>query len=53
MDGLFGSEVVSFVHNRELARWEEAEDRLDYYRGHHAGREAFLDSQEPRETDAI
>jgi hypothetical protein len=43
MDGLFGSTEKSFVHNSELARWEEAADRLDYYRGHRAGREAFLD----------
>jgi ribosomal protein L37AE/L43A len=51
MDGLFGSEV-SFVHNRELARWEDATDRLDYYRGHRAGWEAFLGSEEPRGADA-
>ena len=51
MDGHFGS-ATSFVHNRELARWEDTTDRLDYYRGHHAGREAFLGIQEPRETDA-
>jgi hypothetical protein len=31
MDGLFGC-AVSFIHNRELARWEDAADRLDYYR---------------------
>jgi hypothetical protein len=40
-DGIFGSQE-SFVHNRELARWEDATDRLDYYRGHHAGRQAYL-----------
>ena len=51
MDGLFGSTENSFVHNSELARWEDATDRLDYYRGHRAGREAFLlGSQEPREA---
>jgi ribosomal protein L37AE/L43A len=45
-DGLFGSSVGrSFVHNRELARWEDAADRLDYYRGHRASQEAFLGSQ--------
>jgi hypothetical protein len=37
MDGLFGGSA-SFVHNRELARWEDATDRVDYYRGHRAGR---------------
>jgi len=52
MDGLFGSSEKSFVHNRELARWEDAADRLDYYRGHRAGREAFLGSEEPRGADA-
>jgi ribosomal protein L37AE/L43A len=35
-EGLFGS-THSFVHNRGLARWEDAHDRLDYYRGHRAG----------------
>ena len=50
MDGLFGSSEKSFVHNRELARWEDAADRLDYYRGHRAGREAFLESVVPREA---
>lgn len=50
MDGFFGSEV-SFVHERDLAKWEDATDRLDYYSGHHAGREAFLlDREEPREA---
>ena len=36
-EGLLGS-TQSFVHNDELARWEDANDRLDYYRGHRAGR---------------
>ena len=36
-EGLFGS-THSFVHNRGLARWEDAHDRLAYYRGHRAGR---------------
>ena len=54
MDRLFGSTEKSFVHNRELARWEEAAERLDYYRGHHAGREAFLlGSEEPCEAERI
>ena len=50
MDGLFGSAEKSFVHNRELARWKDATDRLDYYRGHRAGQEASLDSVAPREA---
>jgi ribosomal protein L37AE/L43A len=36
-EGLFGS-AKSLVHNEGLARWEDAHDRLDYYRGHRAGR---------------
>ena len=36
-EGLLGS-TQSFVHNDGLARWEDARDRLDYYRGHRAGR---------------
>jgi len=36
-EGLFGS-TDSFVHNGGLARWEGAHDRLEYYRGHRAGR---------------
>jgi ribosomal protein L37AE/L43A len=36
-DGLFGG-TESFVRNEGLARWEDAHDRLEYYRGHRAGR---------------
>jgi len=36
-EGLFGS-AKSLTHNAGLARWEDAHDRLDYYRGHRAGR---------------
>ena len=36
-DGLFGI-TGSFVHNEGLARWEDAHDRIDYYRGHRVGR---------------
>jgi ribosomal protein L37AE/L43A len=36
-EGLLGS-TQSFVHNGGLARWEDANDRLAYYRGHRAGR---------------
>ena len=28
-----------FTENRRLAEWERTSDRLDYYRGHRAGRE--------------
>lgn len=36
-DGLFGS-LESFIHNEALAGWKDPADRLDYYRGHRAGR---------------
>jgi ribosomal protein L37AE/L43A len=36
-EGLFGS-TQGLAHNEGLARWEDAHDRLDYYRGHRAGR---------------
>ena len=36
-EGLFGS-TERIVRNEGLARWEDAHDRLDYYRGHRAGR---------------
>ena len=36
-EGLFG-DMETFVRNEGLARWEDANDRLDYYRGHRAGR---------------
>jgi hypothetical protein len=38
-DGCYG-EPGCFTENRRLAEWERASDRLDYYRGHRAGREA-------------
>ncbi|MBA2715209.1 MAG: hypothetical protein H0U55_16875, partial [Rubrobacteraceae bacterium] len=41
LDGRVGA-VGSFADNRNLARFEEASERLDYYRGHRAGREAGL-----------
>jgi hypothetical protein len=43
-DGLFGRHE-SFVRNRGLARWEDAADRLEYYRGHRAGREVSRASE--------
>jgi ribosomal protein L37AE/L43A len=36
-EGLLGS-TQSFVHNDGLARWEDTNDRLEYYRGHRAAR---------------
>ena len=38
-EGLF-ARSENFTGSRELARWEGATDRLDYYRGHRAGRAA-------------
>ncbi len=49
VDGFFGS-AANFLHNRELVRWEDAADRLEYYRGHRAGRETLLDCVVPREA---
>ena len=39
IDGRHG-EPGCFTENRQLAEWERASERLDYYRGHRAGREA-------------
>ena len=39
IDGRYG-EPGCFTHNPQLANWETPSDRLDYYRGHRAGREA-------------
>jgi ribosomal protein L37AE/L43A len=36
-EGLFGN-TETLVYNDGLARWEQAHDRLAYYRGHQAGR---------------
>jgi ribosomal protein L37AE/L43A len=36
-EGLLGN-TETLVHNGGLARWEDADDRLAYYRGHRAGR---------------
>lgn len=41
MDGRF-KELGSFAQSRALSRWQDAKDRLDYYRGHRAGREERL-----------
>ena len=39
LEGRFGDREF-LVENRLLARWDAAHDRLDFYRGHRAGREA-------------
>jgi hypothetical protein len=39
LDGCYG-DPRCFTENRRLAEWERVSDRLDYYRGHRAGREA-------------
>ena len=41
MDGHF-HDSIDFTHDSRLSKWESAFDRLDYYRGHRAGREARL-----------
>jgi uncharacterized Zn finger protein (UPF0148 family) len=38
-DGRF-AEVGCFTENPNLPRWQEANERLEYYRGHRAGSEA-------------
>jgi hypothetical protein len=45
-DGRYGA-IECFTENRHLAEWDHAAlDRLDYYRGHRAGREARWHSVE-------
>ncbi len=39
IDGRFG-EVECFTENPTLTRWQEANERLEYYRGHREGSEA-------------
>jgi uncharacterized Zn finger protein (UPF0148 family) len=39
IDGRFG-EVGCFTYNPNLPRWQEASQRLEYYRGHREGSEA-------------
>ena len=41
LDSRYG-ESACFTGNRRLAKWENPSDRLEYYRGHRAGREARL-----------
>ncbi len=38
IDGCYG-EPGCFTDNHRLTEWKMASDRLDYYRGHRAGRE--------------
>jgi uncharacterized Zn finger protein (UPF0148 family) len=40
IDGRFG-EVGCFTENPNLSRWQEASERLEYYRGHREGSEAL------------
>ena len=40
-DGRYG-ELCCFTENAKLATLEEPSDRLDYYKGHRAGREMRL-----------
>lgn len=44
LDGRYGT-PGNFTANRRLSRFEEASDRLDYYRGHREGRNARDESQ--------
>ena len=41
LDSRYGKPAC-FTGNRQLAKWDAPSDRLDYYRGHRAGREARL-----------
>jgi ribosomal protein L37AE/L43A len=41
LDSRYG-EQECFTDSRRLAKWEDPSDRLEYYRGHRAGREARL-----------
>jgi ribosomal protein L37AE/L43A len=44
LDGRYGA-PGNFTANRRLSNFEEASDRLDYYRGHREGRSARAKSQ--------
>ena len=41
IDGRF-HDTRDFTHDWRLSEWQAAPDRLDYYRGHRAGREARI-----------
>ncbi|CAN5640272.1 hypothetical protein BH24ACT20_BH24ACT20_09100 [soil metagenome] len=47
-DGRFG-EIADFTHNAQLAAWDSASDRLDYYQGHRSGRA----DRQARESKAL
>ena len=49
LDGRYGN-LEKFTNNRRLAKWEEAPDRLDYFRGHRAGYEARMSKVRPVEA---
>jgi ribosomal protein L37AE/L43A len=44
IDGRLG-EIGGFTHNPNLLRWHDANERLEYYRGHRAGSEALEDEK--------
>ncbi len=48
-DGRYGP-TERFTGNRRLAEWDAASGRLDYYRGHRAGREARRSSGDSLEA---
>jgi hypothetical protein len=48
-DGRYG-EPCCFTENRRLAELEGSSDKLDYYRGHHAGYETRLRDGQLREA---
>lgn len=48
--GLFGR-IGSFIHNEELARWEDPYDRLDFYQGCRAGEAARFNGEKKQTTD--
>ena len=55
LDSRYGKPAC-FTGNWQLAKWDAPSDRLDYYRGHRAGREARSegpDSSKPRRPPAL
>ena len=47
LDGRY-DDAADFTANRRLAKLDDLSDRLEYYRGHRAGREARLRKKLPR-----
>lgn len=41
-------EAADFTENVRLARWDDPEDRLEYYRGHRAGSRGWFEAAEMR-----